>query len=224
MCLEERQPYLTLFVYHPQLVRLIDFIDSFWSPNGVNYPIERWGMYGRPRRRTAEQVKTALANFRRLARWIRNDRRLNSITVSNVVQRYGCQPSSVTREELLDAAMAISAANEILFHPRFSPAEVVMGMARALVSFADHGQLPISVSRDNVLGPTHSPIWHPELQGGSQETLVQCARQLIDHVTSTGHLPATLGDPLERVGVNHLYRGFSEALLAIQSGSPLRET
>src|SRR5262249_54955864 len=66
LCLEEGQPFLTLFVYHPQLVRLVDFIDAFWCPNGVNYPEERWGLYGRPRRRTQRQVNTALANFRRL--------------------------------------------------------------------------------------------------------------------------------------------------------------
>jgi peptidoglycan/xylan/chitin deacetylase (PgdA/CDA1 family) len=223
LCLEERQPFLTLFVYHPQLVRLVEFIDNFWCPNGVNYPPERWGSYGQPRRRTQEQVKMALANFRRLAGWIRADPRLNPLTVSQVVQRYGQQPAVITREELLAAAQAISSADQILIHPRFSPAEIVMGMARAAVFFSEQGRLPESVPRDSVLGPKCSPIWHPELQGCTRQTLAQLARQLIDHVATTGHLPGTLGEPLERVGVNHLYRALPESFLAIHSGSPLNE-
>ncbi len=223
LCLQEGQPFLTLFVYHPQLVRLIDFIDNFWCPNGVNYPQERWGLYGRPRRRTQEQVRTALTNFRRLARWIRADPRLNPLTVSQVVQRYGHQPATIRRQELLAATQAISSANEILIHPQFSPAEIVMGMARALVLFSEQGQLPESVPRDPVLGPKRSPIWHPELQGCTRQTLTQLARQLIDHVVTSGHLPATLGEPLERVGVNHLYRALAESFLAAHSGSPLNE-
>src|SRR5262249_52497465 len=136
LCLDQGQPFLTLFVYHPQLVRIIDFIDNFWCPNGVNNPQERSGLYGRPRRRTQEQGKRGLPNFRRLLRWIRADPGLNPLTVSQVVQRYGQQPSRILREELLAAAQAISSADQILIHPRFSPAEIVMGMARAVVFFS----------------------------------------------------------------------------------------
>jgi peptidoglycan/xylan/chitin deacetylase (PgdA/CDA1 family) len=223
VCLEERQPFLTLFVYHPQLVRLVDFIDNFWCPNGVNYPKERWGLYGQPRHRTSEQVKTALGNFRRLARWIRRDPRLNPLTVSQVVEKYGQQPAVITCEELLAAARLIASSDQVLIHPRFSPAEITMGMARAQVLFSEQGRVPVSVPRDTVLGPKHSPIWHPELQGCTHQALTQLARQLIDHVTSSGHLPATLGTPLERVGVNHLYRALAESILAMQSGSPLNQ-
>jgi hypothetical protein len=111
-CLEARQPYLTLFVFHPQLVRLIDFIDSL-VPNGGTIRSSAGDAW--PPSSHGGAGEDSAGQSRRLARWIRNDRR-SSITVSNVVQRYGCQPSSMTREELLDAAMAISAANEILFH------------------------------------------------------------------------------------------------------------
>jgi len=223
LCLEEHQPFLTLFVYHPQLVRLVDFIDNFWCPNGVNYPKERWGSYGEPRRRTPEQVKTALANFRRLARWIRADQRLNPLTVSQVVERYGQQSAVITREELLTAGRAISSSDQILIHPRYSPAEIVVGMARAHLVFSEQGRLPESVPRDPVLGPKRSPIWHPELQGCTQQALAQLARQLIDHMNASGHLPATLGAPLERVGVNHLYRALGENVLAMHAGSPSNE-
>ena len=96
MCIAEGQPYLTLFLIHPQRVRLKDFIDIYWCPNGVNYPKDRWGMYGRPPKYSPEEVKTLLANFRRLARWIRHDPRLNVMTVPEVVQKYGKQPASIS--------------------------------------------------------------------------------------------------------------------------------
>lgn len=222
-CLASGQPFLTLFLYHPQRLRLKDFIDAYWSPNGVNYPKERWGMYGRPRRYTPEQVQTSLANFRRLARWIRHDPRLNVMTVPEVVGKYGQQPASMTRSELVDAAQRITASNSVLIFPRFSPAEITVGLASAVVSSADGGRLPSEVPRENVLGPTRSPIWVPELQGCAHARLVELARQLLDQVKTTGHLPATLGSPLERVGVNHLYRALAESFLALHSGSFLSE-
>lgn len=223
LCSKESQPFLTLFLYHPQRVNLIDFIDTFWSPNGVNYPGERWGMYGRPRRRTTEQVRTALANFRQLARRLRHDPRLNIMTVSEVARKYGRQPDSIPREELLAAAKAISATEDILIHPRFSPAEMVCGLARAVTHFGEAGQLPDAVPRPEVLGPTRSPIWHPELQVCSFQKLTDLARRLLDSVATSGHLPATLGAPLERVGVNHLYGALAESLRGIDSGPPPAE-
>jgi hypothetical protein len=222
-CRAEGQPFLTLFLIHPQRVRLKDFIDIYWSPNGVNYPKDRWGMYGRPPQYTPEQVKTLLANFRRLVRWIRHDQRVNVMTVPELVQKYGKQPASLSREELADAAREIIAGDEILIHPRFSPAEILVGLAHTLVFSADHNQLPTYVSRDDVLGPTCNPIWIPELQGCTQQTLVQLARQLLDHTKSTGQLPATLGEPLQRIGINHLYHAFAEAYSAMDSGSALTQ-
>jgi len=222
-CLKERQPFLTFLVRHPQRLRLAGFIDTYWSPNGVNYPRERWGMYGRPPQYTPEQVNTSLVNFRRLARRIRDDPRLNVMTVPEVVQKYGRQPTNITREELSDAARQITAGDEILIHARFSPAEILVALARALVFSADRHQLPADVPRDNVLGPTRNPIWIPELQGCTHQMLVQFARQLLDRTKATGQLPGTLGEPMERVGINHLYRAFAETYLAMNSGSMLTE-
>jgi hypothetical protein len=218
-CLAEGQPYFTFFLIHPQRVRLKDFIDSYWCPNGVNYPEERWGRYGRPPQYSPEEVKKLLANFRRLARWIRNDPRLNVMTVPELMQKYGKQPANITREELSDAARQIIAGDEVLIHPRFSPAEILVGLARGLVISAEHSQLPAHVPRVDVLGPKRNPIWFPELQGCSHQTLVQLARQLLDYTATTAHLPATLGEPLARVGINHLYRTFAETYLAMNSGS-----
>jgi hypothetical protein len=222
-CLTNRQPFLTLFLYHPLRLHNVQFEGEYWSPNGVNYPKERWGMYGRPALYTPEEVQTSLANFRRLAHWLRQDPRLNIMALPDVVKKYGKQPKSITREELSVAAQEIVASDEILIHPRFSPAEIAVGLAHAIVFYADDRRLPPKVPRDDVLGPTRSPIWIPELRGCTYSTLVELARQLLDHTQSTGQLPATIGGSLERVGVNHLYRAFAETYLAISSNSELSE-
>ena len=222
-CIAGGQPYLTLFLIHPQRLRLKEFIDNYWCPNGVNYPRERWGAYGRPSQYSREEVEKLLANFRRLVRWIRNDPRLNVMTVPQLAQKYGKQPTLITREELGDAARQIVASDEILIHPRFSPAEILVGLAHGLVAYADHNQLPLNVPRADVLGPTRNPIWIPELQGCDYRALVQLARQLLEHATTTGLLPATLGDPWQRVGINHLYRALAESCLALSAGSTMTE-
>jgi hypothetical protein len=219
ICMAEGQPYFTFFLIHPQRVRLKDFIDNYWCPNGVNYPEDRWGKYGRPRQYSPEEVGRLLANFRRLARWIRNDPRLNVMTVPELMQKYGKQPAGITRAELADAARRIATSDEILMHPRFSPAEILAALAHGVVASAEQSQLPDHLPRIDVLGPTRNPIWIPELQGCSRQTLVQIARQLLDHTKTSGYLPATLGEPLARVGINHLYRAFAETYMTINSGS-----
>jgi hypothetical protein len=140
-----------------------------------------------------------------------------------LAKKYGKQPTLITCEELGDAARQITAGDEILMHPRFSPAEILIGLAHALAVSADHNQLPAHVPRADVLGPTRNPIWIPELQGCDYRALVQFARQLLEQATTTGQLPATLGDPSQRVGINHLYRALAESCLALSAGSTMTE-
>ena len=222
-CLAGGQPYLTLYLMHPQRLRNKDFIDIYWSPNGVNYPKEQWGAHGRPPRHSRAEVEWMLAHFRRLARWLGKDPRLNVMTVPELVQKYGKQPAGITRDELSDAARRIVAGYEVLIHPRFSPAEILVGLAHAVVSATEHNSLPSDVPRADILGPTRSPIWIPELRGCSQQTLVQFAGQLLAQTAAAGQLPATLGERWQRIGINHLYRALAEAYAAISAGSKLTE-
>ncbi|MDQ3856630.1 MAG: hypothetical protein M3281_09600 [Chloroflexota bacterium] len=221
-CLQEGQPFLSLFLYHPQRVRLAEFIDRFWCPNGVNYPQERWGQYGEPRRYSPSQVETALGNFRKLLGRIRDDSRLRPLSVEEVVAKYGHQPAEITAEELQQAAQQIVAASgDIPLHTRSSPAEVLMGLSRSMVSWSAARRLPGAVPRDEVMGPKRNLIWYPELQSGTHEELVHLARRVVESVETTGHLPAMFGEPGARVGVNHLHYALAEAYLDASRGEPL---
>jgi hypothetical protein len=222
-CQAEGFPFFLLSALHPHLLRVDEYTDRFDHPNGVNYPPERWGQYGVPRRHTTEQVMLAADNFRRLVRWIREEARLNPVTVSEVVRRYGYQPGEIRRHELLAAAQAITDSTEIVLHDRFSPAEILVGLASAVVTFHTTGRVPEAVPRVDVMGPVQNLLWHTEAQGYTWEAFVGRLRQVLDHVQQTGHLPAMLGAPLERVGVNHLYRAVAEAYVAACVGTRLAE-
>jgi peptidoglycan/xylan/chitin deacetylase (PgdA/CDA1 family) len=209
-------PFMATFLYHPQRVRLAEFIDHFWSPNGINSPRERWGEFGNPKRYTSEEIQRSLKNFRRIVRFIRDDERLNPILVRDMMEKYGTQPDQVTHSELIAAATEIKAKRQILLHPRFSPAEITVAMASMVVRFADCESLPDSVTRIDVLGPTRSPIEWPEARRISWFEFVSRVRDLLDHVSQTGCLPATLGGELNRTGVNHLTLALAHALLSLE--------
>ena len=85
------------------------------------------------------------------------------------------------------------------------------GLAPAILA-CESGPVTAAVPRADVLGPLHGSIWIPEIQGTTRAKAAQLARQLVDEVKATGHLPANLGPPLGRVGVNHLYLAFAEPL------------
>jgi peptidoglycan/xylan/chitin deacetylase (PgdA/CDA1 family) len=222
-CLDEGVPFFLLSTLHPHLLRVDEYTDRFDHPNGVNYPSERWGQYGVPRRHSPAQVRTAIENFRRLVRWIRDDPRLHPTTVAEVARRYGNQPAEIQRDELLSAAQAIRDGSEILLHERFSPAEILVALAQAVVAFDEAGQVPDSVPRVETMGPVRNLPWHTEAQGYTWEAFMGRIREVLGQVAQTGHLPAVLGEPLARVGVNHLYRAVAEAYVAACAGTRLAE-
>lgn len=219
-CISDQQPYLTLFLFHPQRLRLAEFIDTFWSPNGVNYPPEHRHELGTPRQWPAAAVRRALRNFASLAGRIRADRRLNVVTLTEIAKRYGAEPAQIRRSQLFSIAREITAQSSILLHGTFSPAEVVMAMARAALSIGRYGDAPMTLPREDVLGPTRTPIWVPEYRSCPASKLRQLAGELVEHVEQTGHLPATLGLPYERVGVNHLYCALATYLVTAADGKP----
>jgi hypothetical protein len=215
---------MSALLYHPQRVRLAEFIDTFITPNAINIPREEYGQRGSPKRYTSEEVRANLDGFRRLVKWIKQDRRLNPITMAELVQRYGPQPAEISADELAGAAAEIvrnPSGGAILLHPRFSPAEIAVGLAEALLAHAEHGS-EFAVTRHEVLGPTRNPVVLPEPPSRTWEELLQDARFVTRHVAQTGHLPHGLGEePLTRIGVNHLYDAFAQAYHALRTtGQP----
>ena len=108
-CLANDQPYLTIFICHPYHLRYIEFIDYWQYINGKNIPQEEWGMRnGGPRRRSDAQMEVAWRNVRRLFRYIAQHDALNVLTLPEIQRKYGTQPATITRTDLLAAAQIVT--------------------------------------------------------------------------------------------------------------------
>ena len=83
----------------------------------------------------------------------------------------------------------------------FSPAEMVVAMAESLANAGADGRVPDTVPRRNVLGPANRPILGREADTITHHELVDLCRQLVDAVSSDGHLPANVHTADNRVGI-----------------------
>jgi hypothetical protein len=217
-CIEAGQTFLTCIMYHPQRVRLAQFIDSYFSPNGMNLPEQEWGRFGHPAQYTEEQVESNLRNFQRLCSYIRNDPRLNPVTVTGLKKQFGQQTASIQREQLIAAAKEINQQRRILFHPTFSPAEILLFMCRALLHFAEHDNLPEEISRDDVRGPRKNLIVHPERKQCTFKEFISECQTLVNEIEQSGYLPSMWGETGYRLSVNHIYGAAADRLVHIAAG------
>jgi hypothetical protein len=120
---------------------------------------------------------------------------------------------------------------------RFSPAELAIGFAQALVTFGREGNLPAEVARDNdCLGPIEDPLITPEepCQVGF-EVVLGLAEGLLREVKEKRRLPANLPLPGANgpravspggklVGLGSVYHLLARAYLGIiEEGRPPEE-
>jgi hypothetical protein len=158
-------------------------------------------------------MELAMRNFRRLAQFIRRHPRLNVLSLPEATAKYGRLPAEIGRLDLFAAAQRVCALNEVAIEERYSPAEVIMGFAAALLTFVRQGHLPESLPRSKVLGPLEDPLIIPEERANlGWQTLLDLAAALTDAAQATGYLPANLSLPGgARLGLGSVYRALAEA-------------
>ncbi len=215
-CLAAGQPLLLIHPCHPFKTYSLDWTDGYMTANGVNIPPSEWPRRRQPGLRTRAQVDLAMRNFRRLARFIRHHPHLNVINLAEAAAKYGRFPDAIGRLDLYAAAQRTVAQREVAIEERYSPAEVVLGWAEALVAFGRGGNLPPTLPRRDVLGPLEDPLIIPEdLCTIGWPTLLRLADDLQRAALADGHLPANLALPGgARVGLGSAYRALAEAYLA----------
>jgi hypothetical protein len=168
-------------------------------------------------------MELALRNFRRLVQYIRGHSQLNVLSLPEATAKYGRLPAEIGRLDLLAAAQRVCALDEVAIEDRYSPAEVIMGFAEALLTFAREGHLPESLPRSEVLGPLEDPVIIPEERGKlGWQVVLDLAAELEAAAEAAGYLPANL--PLAsgaRVGLGSIHRALAEAyLMTCQAGHP----
>ncbi len=222
-CIAQGQPVLLLHPCHPFKVYCLDWVDYYVSPDGANIPHEEWPRRRKPGIRSAAEVELALRNYRRLIRFIRHHPQLNVITIPEAAAKYGRVPAEIGRLDLLAAAQRVCALHEVALDQRFSPAELALAFAGALLAFARDARLPEAVSRENeILGPVEDPLFTPTEPGKlGWLALLELAEALKQAAAASGHLPANLTVRGGRAGLGSVYHALAQAYLAVcQDGRP----
>ncbi len=214
--LAQKQPAMLLHPFHPFRLYNADWTDGYMTANGVNIPREEWARRPGPPQHTPAEVELSLRNFQRLIHTIRHHPSINVLTIREAAAKYGRFPAQIGRLDLMAAAQRACMRGQVAIEERYSPAEVILGWAGALLAFARDGSLPESQPRNNdCLGPVQDPIIIPEEPGeAGWQVVLGLADALLQAARTTGYLPANLSLPGgARVGLGSVYRALAEAYL-----------
>ncbi len=144
--------------------------------------------------------------------------------------RYDAQPYDATLATELDwagglevcrrmqgEAQRVCVSHEVALDERFSPAELALAFAGALLAFAQDGRLPEALPRQNdVLGPVQDPLTTPEEPGQLGWTaILELASALKEATAASGYLPANLAVRGGRAGLGSVYHVLARSHLAL---------
>ena len=209
-----RADVLALFAGHPTKIRA----EEFWDLNfyyGKNTPSDEWRT---PRLRPQETMATARKNFRRMMRWLKGRDDIEITTYRALMDVYGVQKGTMTREDLRAIAAAALEARALAPSDDFSPAEAFSGLARAIVGYQESGDLPGTLETLHPLGPTEMP---PAWAGNAsivRDDVFALARAANEHIGRTGALPSSLEIGAVRIGTGPIFALFSAIFLDIDAG------
>jgi peptidoglycan/xylan/chitin deacetylase (PgdA/CDA1 family) len=205
---------LALFAGHPTKIRA----EEFWDLNFYAGKNTGPGEWKTPRLRPQETMATARKNFREMMRWLKGRDDIEVTTYRALMDVYGAQKETITREEL--GAMAAAALKSGTLAPSadLSPAEAFAGLARAIAGFRENGTLPPGQPTVHPLGPLEMPLEQPAVASLSLLEIHELARAALEHIERTGALPAALQAGTARIGTGSLFALFSAAYLDMDAG------
>lgn len=217
-----RLEHVSIFVGHPVRVQVKGWTEDELYANGRNRTIEELGYAYEVR--TPAEVERARVNFQRFCEWLRGRNDLQVIGIGRAAELFGQQPASISRDALLGYCTdgGGEAAATPRLHPVFSPGELLLALAEAIVAAEGRGALPRAVPRRTVLGPVEKPVLTPEKPFVTREEFLALCRELLAAAEKTGHLPAnlSLGDSA-RVGLGSLHAGCVAAFRAACAGEEI---
>jgi peptidoglycan/xylan/chitin deacetylase (PgdA/CDA1 family) len=205
---------LALFAGHPTKIRA----EEFWDLNfyyGKNTPPDEWRT---PRLRPRETMVTARKNFRRMMRWLKGRDDIEITTYRTLMDVYGVQKGTMTRDELRAIAAAALKARALVPTADFSPAEAFSGLARALAGYQEGGDLPEILETLRPLGPMEMPPAGSGNASIARDDVFALARAANEHIARTGSLPPSLEIGGAPIGTGSLFALFSAVYLDLDSG------
>ena len=202
-----------IFMAHPLMIRCKQFNDALNYADGKN----RWP-WRTPEIRTAEEMKIAKTQFRRVVRWIKNHPDLNVLPLYESFRKYGKRKRAIGRSELAEfVAKAVTHQSIPVGFP-FSPAEGLLAMAEDV---AARKLAPRHAIRP-VFGPTDESPRMPDnaLDWLNEDALRTLAGLLLSTTEQSGHLPTALPPPggTGRMGLPTIFHALAGAWNQLDSG------
>lgn len=201
-CIKRGVQYVYLFGCHPVSVRARGFLEHYTLAGGKSRTVEELGFLYGVRDRAYEEI--AKKNFRRLCEAVRDYPGLEVVTATEAAKYFSTQTEDITIDELFSYAQEVVAANRVLLHRTFSPAELVVGLAESLVAAGTNRPLPDAVKRHDVIGPTTMPTVAFEVISITHERLLKACADTVDFVCEHGRLPGNLYIDNDRLGIGQL--------------------
>jgi hypothetical protein len=210
---------LALFAGHPTKIRA----EEFWDLNFYSGKNTGPGEWRTPRLRPQETMATAQKNFRRMMRWLKSRDDIEITTYRTQMDLYSGQKERMTREDLRTIAAMTLSTRALAPTGDFSPAEVLAGLARAIIVYQEKGTLPPGLETVHPLGPLAMPPAQPEIGRVKLEDIYGLAGAASEYIARTGNLPATLQVGNARVGTGSLFALFGAIYLDMDSGKLRQE-
>ena len=213
--------WLGTFCCHPTTVRAEKFWDAINFNRGRNTPPEKWVM---PPLRPIKLYPKALANFRRLVRWLRDDSGMEVRTISELTKGAPTPPKRMPAAELVRIAERVCVQGHPVVDERLSPAEQCLAFARALLAAKGAG-LPGDVSLKFCEGPVTRPSTALPKRWISVASLVSAASAIERDVKRTGCLPADIRLGTSSVPLHFFYGAAAAAIAGVMNNAlPQRVT
>jgi hypothetical protein len=200
--LDAGDEWVTVFGCHPVQVMAREWLEHHTLGSGRSRTPREVGWHYRTK--PPEEEARAQANFRRLCTYLKERAGLEVVGIDEAGRLFSTQPRGIGRDALVVFAGELVRSRQIPFHPAFSPAELLCGMADSLVQAGPTGDLPEEVARRNVLGPVTRSAVAPDLATVTCGELTSACRRILAEVESEGHLPANVVSGGGHLGLGHL--------------------
>ena len=163
-----------------------------------------------------DEIQRNLANHCDI---LKKDKRISLKTIADLKKLYGRQAAAIDSNEIKVLAMRALDLKKPFYTNKLSAGEIVDLFARAFLAMRNTGELPSSLKRKNVLGPSRTPRSIPTARRLNVEALSRIASGISLSVELTGMLPSNLrcGEgtvgSLGEIGLGSAKLALAEAIL-----------
>ncbi len=184
---------------------------------GINTPPEEWKI---PELRSAESMKVARANFRRLIQFCKSQKNVKYTTFADLMKRFSYQKDFITLNEIVTLSNRIVDENRPISDKYFSPAEIFSALATEICEFAEYNKFLKKVNRTTLLGPIEMPLEEPEILSVTKEQIESMAHYAVIYINQNRQVPSNIEVQGKKIGAGSLLHLFSRYILDCTENKP----